>query len=59
MRRLSQPTGTARTVKATVHTTSLLVELVGVAALPFVGWMFEGGLHGESQETMGNLEHGY
>ncbi len=39
----------------TVRTASLLVELVGVAASPFAGWMCEGG----RQETMVNLEHGY
>ncbi len=44
---------------ATARTTSLLVELVGVAAFPFAGWMCEGGRHGEFQETMGNVEHGY
>ncbi len=42
----------------TAGTTSLLVELVGVAAKPFAGWMCEGGRHGEFQETVGNLEHG-
>ncbi len=43
---------------ATARMASLMVELVGVAASPFVGWMCEGGRHGELQETMGNLEHG-
>ncbi len=43
---------------ATARTASLLVELLGVAALPFTGWMCEGGHHREFQETMGNLEHG-
>ncbi len=31
---------------ATARTTSLLVELVSVAAWPFVGWMCDGGSHG-------------
>ncbi len=44
---------------ATARTASLLVELVGVAAKPFAGWVCEGGRHGEFQETMGNREHGY
>ncbi len=43
----------------TVRAASLLVEFVGVAAQPFAGWMCKGGRHGKSQETMGNLEHGY
>ncbi len=44
---------------ATARTTSLLVELVGLPAWPFVGWMREGGHHRELQEAMGNLEHGF
>ncbi len=44
---------------ATACTTSLLVELECVAALSLAGWIDEGGRHGEFQETMGNLEHGY
>ncbi len=42
-----------------VRAASLLAELVGVAALPFAGWTCEGRRHGEFQETMGNLDHGY
>ncbi len=38
---------------------SLLVELVGVAAQPFADWMCKGDLHVEFQKTTGNLEHGY
>ncbi len=44
---------------ATARIASLLVELVGVAILPFAGWMCEGGRHREFQETMGYFEHGY
>ncbi len=44
---------------ATARTASLLVELEYVAAKPLAGWIDEGGCHGEFQETMGNLEHGY
>ncbi len=44
---------------ATARTASLLVELECVAAWPMAGWIDEGGHHGEFQETMGNLEHGY
>ncbi len=42
---------------ATAGTTSLLVELIGVAAQPFAGWISEGGLRGEFQKNMGDLEH--
>ncbi len=44
---------------ATARTASLLVELAGVSALPFAGWMCGGGRHEEFQEAMDNLEHGY
>ncbi len=40
-------------------TASLLVEIEGVAALPFASWLSEGGLHEEFLETMGNVKHGY
>ncbi len=43
----------------TARTTSLLVELLGVEAYLFVGWMCESGRDGEFQEAMGNLEYGY
>ncbi len=44
---------------ATACTASQFVELEGVATYPLSGWMCEGGLHGEFNETMGNLEHGF
>ncbi len=44
---------------ATACTTSLLVELEGLAAQLFVDWMRESGQHGEFLETMDNLEYGY
>ncbi len=49
----------AESVFAMASITSLLVELVGVVAKLFAGWMREFGRHAEFQETMGNLEHGY
>ncbi len=44
---------------AMVAATSLFVELISVAAKPLACWMREGGLHGEFQKTVGDLEHGY
>ncbi len=44
---------------ATARKVSLLLELAGMAAYPFAGWMCEGDRHGEFQETMGNFGYGY
>ncbi len=55
--------GTARIVRGELvkaRKASLLVELIGVTAQPFAGWMCEDGRHGEFQEIMGNLgTHGF
>ncbi len=37
----------------TARTSSLLVELIGVAAYPFAGWMCEGGRHRELEDRTG------
>ncbi len=49
--------GTA--LMATAGTTRQLVELIGVAAQPFAGWVRDSGLHGEFQKPMVDFEHGY
>ncbi len=52
-----RPNGESVLTKA--GATFLLVELIGVGAKPLAGWMCQGGLRGEFQKTMGDLEHGY
>ncbi len=39
--------------------TSLLLDIISVAASPVLGRMGEDGLHEESQEVVGDPEHGY
>ncbi len=46
-------------ILATVGTTSLLMEPIGVCAQPCAGRMGEDGLDGKFQKTTGNLQQGY
>ncbi len=54
---MGQPNG--ESVLGTASATSLLVEFIGVAALPVADWTCEGELHVEFQKTMVDFEHGY